>query len=585
MSQSKGARNGVHELRQALDAHRREFRQAAALGFISSMLVLAPTIYMFEVYGRVVNSANTFTLLMLTVVVLGAFVVMEVLAWSRTEILRGVGDSLEIALMPRLYRAVFRMNAQRPGSGSVQPITDLRVVRDFLHGPALAAVPELPAAFVFLILLFVLSPVLGVLALVAAMLQVVITVANERRTHPMLAEANRLMFQGQQTADTMMRHAEPVRAMGMRPALYTRWWQLQTKMLGLQAKAADVAGGFMAANKLLQTAVPSALLGVSALLVLENALFGGAAMLIVGAVLGGRVLAPLAQLVGQWRSVVNVRESWKRLVGILASVPEIERGMALPPPIGSLTVEGAVALAPGGQTQILRGVQFALQPGDVLAVVGPSASGKTTLARLLVGVWPSLAGKVRLDGADVFAWNKDELGPSLGYLPQGVEMLDGTLAENIARFGDVNLPKVEAAARSVGIHDWILSLPDGYQTVLGPDGVRLSGGQRQRLALARALYGDPVFVVLDEPNSSLDEQGESALMQVVARRRAEGATFVLITHRTNALQVCTHMLVLRDGVQQAFGPRDEVLAALSKAASAAQQGSKNGSSLATGSSR
>jgi len=561
----------MHELRLALEAHRPVLRKAFWLGFVASLLVLAPTFYMFDVYGRVVESRNHTTLWMLTVLVLGAFVVMEWLEWARSETMRAVGDAVEQALMPRLYRAVFRMNVQRPGSGTVQPITDLRVVRDFLHSPALAALPEIPAALVFLVLLFVLSPVLGFLAFGAAAIQVLIMASNERRTQPMLAEANRQVFQGQQTADAMMRHAEVVRAMGMRPALHKRWWLLQNKMLDLQARASDLAGGFMAVNKFLQTAVSSALVGLSAWLVLENALLGGGSMLIVGSVLGGRVLAPLMQVVSQWRAVVNVRESWKRVVGLLESVPDQEMGMPLPPPRGALTVEGVVAVAPGSQSQILRGIQFALRPGDALAVVGPSASGKTTLARLLVGVWPSLAGKVRLDGADVFAWNKEELGPHVGYLPQGVELLDGTLAENVARFGEVDLQQVEAAVRAVGMREWIAALPDGYQTRVGPDGARLSGGQRQRLGLARALYGNPAFVVLDEPNSSLDEQGELALAQAVAQRRAEGTTFVLMTHRTSALQVCSHMLVLRDGAQQAFGPRDEVLAALNKAAATAQQ--------------
>jgi ATP-binding cassette subfamily C exporter for protease/lipase len=365
--------------------------------------------------------------------------------------------------------------------------------------------------------------------------------------------------------------------MGMRPALFGKWWDLQQAMLVAQAEASDRAGVFTSLTKFVQMVLSSALLGMAAWLLLENALLGGGAMLIVGSVLGGRILAPLAQAIAQWRSVVNVRESWKRLDAMLQQVPEAESGMPLPVPHGILTVEGLVAAAPGSQAQILRGVQFGLQPGQVLAVVGPSASGKTTLARLLVGVWPPLAGKVRLDGADVFTWNKEELGPHVGYLPQGVELLDGSLAENIARFGTVNMDAVRVAAQAVGIHGWIESLPDGYNTLLGQEGARLSGGQRQRVGLARALYGQPAFVVLDEPNSSLDEAGEAALVQAVAQLSAQGTTFVLITHRTSVLRVCSHILVLRDGLQQAFGPRDEVLAALNKAAAAqagasAQQG-------------
>ena len=561
--------NGLSPMNEVMDALRPTLRRAFLFGFVGSMLVLAPTIYMFQVYERVVNSRSHTTLLMLSLLVLFALAVMEALDWARSETLRGAGDQLENKMMPRVYRAMFQMNLGRPGSASTQPIQDLRTIRDFLPSPAVAALPELPVAVIFLILIFALSPVLGVVALLGAALQLGLAWGNERRTQPALAQANRLAVGGQQQAEAMLRHAEVVRAMGMRPALHARWVDVQQKMLVQQALASDRAGLFQALTKMVQTTLSSALLGVAAWLVLRDMLWGGPGMLIVGSVLGGRILAPLAQAIAQWRTVVNVRESWARLNSLLVQVPPPVSGMTLPAPRGHLSVEALVAAAPGGQAQILRGVQFALKPGEVLAVVGPSASGKTTLARLLVGVWPALGGKVRLDGADVFTWNKQELGPHVGYLPQGVELLDGTIAENIARFGTPSRSTTEEAAKAVGLHEWILSLPEGYETRLGMDGARLSGGQRQRVGLARALYGNPAFVVLDEPNSSLDEAGELALARAVEQRRAIGTTFVLITHRTSALQVCTHMLVLRDGVQQAFGPRDEVLAALNKAVAAA----------------
>lgn len=553
------------ELLEQLQTQRPLLRRAFLFGLVASLLVLAPTIYMFEVYERVVNSRNYTTLLMLTVFVLGALAVMEALEWARTETLRHVGDALEQGLMPRVYQSIFQINLIKPGAASTQPIIDLRAIRDFLTNPAVSALPELPAAFIFLLILFAVSPVLGVVALLGAMLQTSLGWSNERRTQPALVQANRQAIQAQQQADAMMRHAEVVRAMGMRPALHRKWWKLQQDMLSSQAQASDRAGLFQSLTKMVQTTLSSALLGLAAWLVLENALWGGPAMLIVGSVLGGRILAPLTQAIGQWRSVVNAREAWKRLDKTLQQVPEPQTGMPLPAPKGALSIEGVMATAPGEQAQILRGVQFSLKPGQVLAVIGPSASGKTTLARLLVGIWPALAGKVRLDGADVFTWNKQELGPHVGYLPQGVELLDGTLADNIARFGKPDMAAVQAAAKAVGMDGWIGSLPHGYETRLGPEGARLSGGQRQRVGLARALYGNPAFVVLDEPNSSLDEAGEVALIQALAEISAKGTTLVLMTHRTNVLQVCTHILVLQEGKQQAFGPRDEVLAALQKA--------------------
>jgi len=284
------------------------------------------------------------------------------------------------------------------------------------------------------------------------------------------------------------------------------------------------------------------------------------------------VVAPLVQAVSQWQSVINVRDAVgasRQLAWRLS--PLRPEGMALPAPRGALQVEQLVAGAPGNPASILKGVAFALAPGEVLAVVGPSASGKTTLARVLMGLWPAAMGKVRLDGADVFTWDKSELGPHVGYLPQGVELFDGTLAENIARFGEVDRVRVEAAARAVGLHDFILALPQGYDSPVGRDGAMLSGGQRQRVGLARAIYGDPVFVVLDEPNSSLDEEGDAALAGAIRMMKSRGTTFVVMTHRTSVLAVADKMLVLRDGQMQAFGPRDDVLAALQKAAQQAQQ--------------
>jgi ATP-binding cassette subfamily C exporter for protease/lipase len=275
----------------------------------------------------------------------------------------------------------------------------------------------------------------------------------------------------------------------------------------------------------------------------------------------------LVQIVSQWQAVVNVRDAWARLDQMLMDVQVGPPAMALPPPSGNLTVEAIVAVAPGSQTPILKGLSFALQPGEVLAVVGPSASGKTTLARLLAGVWPASGGKVRLDGADVYTWNKAELGPYVGYLPQGVELFDGTLADNIARFGEVDREKIEAAAKAVGLHEMIMALPQGYDSPVGREGAMLSGGQRQRVGLARAIYGNPVFVVLDEPNSSLDESGDAALASAILQLKSRGTTFVVMTHRTSVLAVADKMLILQEGQSRAFGPRDEVLAALAKAGS------------------
>lgn len=558
------------ELRTAVAGLRPYFVRSAWFSLFASLLVLAPSGYMLEVYERVVNSRNHATLFWLTVLVLGAFLLMEVLEWARSEVMRGAAEALDRKLHMRIFNAMFEANVRRVPGGHVQTLGDFKRVCEFLYSPALLAIMEAPIALVMMVLLFMISPVLGWSAVVFGLLQVGITWMNEQRTKPPLMAANRESMEAQRYADDTLNNAEVLEAMGMLKNTHRRWIAKQRKFLQLQAVASDSAGGFQALSKLVQNILSSMLLGLACWLLLHNELHGGGGMMVVASILGGRMLAPLVQVVGQWQSVINARDSWNRIDALLAAVPADAAAMELPAPQGRVQVEQLVAGAPGVPHTILRGITLALQPGDVLAVVGPSASGKTTLARLLVGLWPAAAGKVRLDGADIQAWNKKELGPHIGYLPQGVALFEGTLAENIARFGELDMSKVEAAARAVGLHELISTLPQGYETLVGPGGVRLSGGQRQRVGLARAFYGDPVYVVLDEPNSSLDEEGDAALSQAIKQASARRATVVVITHRTSVLSVTNKILVLRDGQQQAFGPRDEVLAALKQAARQAQ---------------
>ena len=559
------------ELREAIASLRPYFVRAGWFSLVCSLLVLAPSGYMLEVYDRVVNSRSHTTLVMLTLLVLGAYVVMEVLEWARSEVMRSASVELDRKLSTRIFNAIFEANLRRLPGGTQQPLNDFRLVRDFLFSPVLLALLESPISLVMMVLLFLISPVLGWSALAFALVQTLVAWLNERSTKRPLMQANRAAIEAQQYADNTLRNAEVIESMGMLRDTHRRWLAKQQEFLGQQALASERAGGFQAIAKLLQNTLASLLLGLGCWLLLQDKLNGGAGMMIVASILGGRMLAPLVQVVSQWQTVVNVRDAWARLDALLEAVPARDPGMALPAPRGALLVEQLIAGAPGNPAPILRGVQFALAPGDVLAVVGPSAAGKTTLARLLVGLWPAQGGKVRLDGADIHTWNKAELGVHLGYLPQGVELFEGTLAENIARFAEVETAKVEAAARAVGLHEFILSLPLGYDSPVGPEGARLSGGQRQRVGLARALYGDPVFVVLDEPNSSLDEEGDAALARAIKEAKARGTTFVIMTHRTSVLGVADKMLVLRDGLQQAFGPRDEVLAALHQAQQQAQQ--------------
>jgi ATP-binding cassette subfamily C exporter for protease/lipase len=388
---------------------------------------------------------------------------------------------------------------------------------------------------------------------------------TESGTHQPLLQANRVAVQTQQYVDNSLRNAEAIEAMGMLSAFRQQWNKKQRRLIGLQALASDRAALSSALAKFLQITQGSALLGIGVWLTFNGEFLSGGLM-IVASILGGRAIAPIVQLILQWKQVVAARDAYARLEDLLTRVPAKSEGMSLPAPKGMLTLEGVVAAAPGTQIPIIRGMSLAIPAGTTVAVIGPSACGKSSLARLMVGVWPTLSGKVRLDGADIHAWNKVELGPHIGYLPQDVEMFDGSLADNIARFGEIDSAKVEAAAKVVGLHELIMALPNGYDAEIGDGGCFLSGGQRQRVALARAIYGIPRFIVLDEPNSSLDEAGEQALVHTLLWLKSQGTTIVIVTHRPNILQAVDRILLVVDGTTKAYGPRDDVMAGLQKQA-------------------
>ena len=552
-------------LQDALNQQRPLFVRAAWFSFILGLLMLAPSWFMFEVYGRVLNSRNETTLWMLLIMVVGVYVVVEMLELVRSRILYGAAEAVDVQLRQRVFDVAFDANRKRIPGASMQAFGDLKTLRDFIASPVVTAVLDAPAALVMLLLMFLLSPWLGLMTLAGALLQVVIAASTDRKTMPLLGEAMQSSMAAQSYAASTQRNAQVIESMGMLGSVHKHWIARQRRFLAKQAEASDHSGLNSMAAKLIQTMQGSLLLGAACWLSLHNDLAGGAGMIIVASIIGARVLAPMAQLVAQWRLIVGVRDAYGRLNRLMAAMPEQPATMPLPKPKGVLTVEAVHAAAPGSVLPILRGVSFNARPGEVVAVIGPSACGKSTLARLLVGLWPAASGKVRLDGADVYAWNKVELGPSIGYLPQNVELFDGTVAENIARFGTVDMPAVRAAVDLVGMLDVVESLPQGFDTRIGDDGAVLSGGQRQRLGLARAVYGAPSFLVLDEPNASLDEAGEQALLKLLQALKSRGATVVAITHRTTLLPAADKLLVMSEGQSAAFGPRDDVLAALRKA--------------------
>ena len=558
-----------NEIEQALLSFKSTFVTVGCFSAISNMLMLVPSIYMLQVYDRVLPSRNEITLLMLTLMMLGGYVFLSALELVRSFVLVRVGARFDLEMNKRVYTAAFEQNLKRGGGNAGQSLADLTNIRQFLTGNGLFAFFDAPWFPVYLIVIFIFEPSLGLFALCGTAVLVVLAYVNERVTHKPLAEANAMAIASTNLASNNLRNAEVIESMGMLPNLLSRWYKVHTRFLHLQADASEKAGTIGAITKFVQVSLQSLVLGFGALLAVEGKISPG--MMIAASILVGRALAPVQQVIGVWKTFSNTRSAYERLVKLLADNPARSAGMELPKPVGALAVEGITAAPPGVPAAVLKNLSFAITPGDVLGIVGPSGCGKSTLARMLVGVWPAAMGKVRLDGADIYQWNKAQLGPHIGYLPQEIELFGGSVSENIARFGEIDAEQVVLAAKRAGVHDMILHLPKGYDTLLGDGGAGLSGGQKQRLGLARAMYGDPSLLVLDEPNSNLDDVGEQALINAIGDLRQRGKTIVMITHRTNVIGITTKMLVLRDGALVMFGPTADVVAALQENQRQAQQ--------------
>lgn len=552
-----------NEIMQTLVEFKGAFRTVGIFSAIINMLMLVPSLYMLQVYDRVLGSRNETTLLMLTLMLLVAYLCMSALETVRSFVLVRVGAQLDMKMNKRIYTAAFEQNLKKAGGNAGQALQDLTNIRQFLTGNAIFAFFDAPWFPIYLIVIFMFSPMLGIFALCGTIMLVGLAYANEAVSKKPLAEATSMAIASSNLATNNLRNAEVIEAMGMLPNLMARWFKLHSKFLQLQAEASEKAGIVTALTKFVRISMQSLILGLGALLVLKGELTAGG--MIVASILMGRATAPVEQLIAVWKSWSSTRSAYQRLNELLGANAPRQPGMKLQKPLGQVSVEAVTAAPPGSPVAVLKNLSFAIAPGDVLGIIGPSGSGKSTLARLLVGVWPAAVGKVRLDGADVYHWNKDELGPHIGYLPQDIELFAGTVSENIARFGEIDSDQVIQAAKRTGVHEMILHFPQGYDTRLGDGGAGLSGGQKQRIGLARAMYGDPSLIVLDEPNSNLDDMGEQALVAALNDLRGRGKTIVLVTHRTSALATTNKLLVLRDGVALFFGPRDLVLAELTKA--------------------
>jgi len=549
-----------NEIWQALLEFKSEILTVGAFSAIINMLMLVPSLYMLQVYDRVLGSKNDVTLLMLTLMMLGAYLFMSALEFVRSFVMIRVGARMDMKLNKRVYTAAFERSLKKGGGNAGQALSDLTNLRQFLTGSALFAFFDVPWFPIYLIVIFAFEPSLGLFSLIGTLVLVALAIVNEYVTRKPLADANTLAIASTTLATNNMRNAEVIESMGMLPNLMSRWFTRHSIFLKLQAEASEKAGTLQAITKFVQISQQSLVLGFGALLAIDGKISAG--MMIAASILVGRSLAPVQQVIGVWKQWSSTRSAYSRLTELLAENPPRKSGMALPKPTGTLTVEGVSAAPPGSSLPVIKNLTFSMLPGDVVGIIGPSGAGKSTLARLLVGVWPALMGKVRLDSADIFQWNKDELGPYIGYLPQDIELFAGTVSENIARFGAIESEKVLAASKTAGVHDLILHFPQGYDTVLGDGGGGLSGGQKQRIGLARALYGDPSVIVLDEPNSNLDDVGEAALITAIQDLRQRGKTIVLITHRTSIIGITSKLLFLRDGAAQMYGPTADVLKAL-----------------------
>jgi len=551
------------ELNTALKGTRPAFLMLLFFSCTINMLMLAPAIYMLQVYDRVLVSKNTTTLLMLTLLIVGLYIVISMIEFARASFMTRLGNRLDEKLSQQVFNAAFRRRIVTGDNNPAQALAELGQVRQFLSGNSLFALLDIPWTPLYLLISFIVHPLLGYLSVGGIVILFTLTLVSEFSTKKPIQQAHALTVSNASRLNKQLQNSDTIEAMGMLPMLKQHWLEQHNKVLVIQTVIADKTSGLSSLSRFVRILLQSVALGAGALLVIEGQITPG--LMIAASIILGRVLNPVEQVIGSWKQFIQFRHAWQQLSKLLKEYPAPKEVLTLPRPTGNIRVESVVAAPPGQKTPTLRNISFALEPGEVLGIIGPSASGKTSLAKLLVGIWSPLAGKVRIDGADICQWDKALLGPAIGYLPQDVELFDGSIAQNIARFTQNDSNLIVAAATLAGVHDMILRLPQGYDTPLGENGYQLSGGQRQRIGLARAVYNNPAFIVLDEPNANLDDAGEYALIQAINALRTQGQTVVIISHRPTLLGVVNKILLLNEGAIQEFGTRDQVFANLRQA--------------------
>lgn len=563
--------NRSHEnnLQAALKACRGSFLSVGFFSLFVNTLMLVPTFYMIQVSGRVVPSSSTSTLIMLTLILTILMLTLGSLEWVRSRIMVRISNRLDVLLSRDVYRASFRKALNSGGmDASAQSLNDLTSLRQFLTGNGLFAFFDAPWLPVYTAVMFLFHPWFGWMTVISAVVLVTLAYVNHRYTGGALAEANKQSLTANLHTTKSLRNAEVIESMGMLDTLMGRWAVRQRRVLVLQSGASDKSGVITSISKTFRAWAQSMMLAAGAYLVITHEINPG--LMMAGSILLGRALAPIDQMIGSWKGFVSARVQYQRLNETLDKLNAEPERMSLPDPEGHLQVEGLFVAPPGAKAAVIKNISFVTPAGSIVGIVGPSAAGKSTLARALLGIWPPQHGVVRLDGADISAWDKQRLGPHLGYLPQDIELFEGSISDNIARFGKIEPDKVVLAARTAGVHEMILQLPDGYDTVIGSEGLNLSGGQRQRIGLARAVYGSPRLIVLDEPNSNLDEVGERALGVALQKMKETGATVFIISHRPNVLSRLDRIMVLNSGTLTMYGPRDQVIAELAQQQAKAQ---------------
>ncbi|WP_341368017.1 type I secretion system permease/ATPase [Yoonia sp. BS5-3] len=555
---------GRAELREARRESRALYWVVGIFSFFVNLLMLTGPLYMLNVYDRVLSSRSFETLMTLSVLVAFLYGMMGILDFVRGRVMARVGARFQARMDRRVFGAALQATTlNRAPKEAATGLRDLEAVQRLITSPALMAVFDLPWAPLFFLGIFIFHPLLGLLAVVGAAILLIIAILNQFTTRKSLEAANAASFASEQLGAQIRNESEMVHSLGMRNAAFDRWQVARGASLDATIKSADTAGTFTASTKSFRLFLQSAMLGVGAYLVLTDQLSPGA--MIAGSILLGRALAPLEMIVGQWPVFQRGREGWRKLSVLLGHIPPEAPRTALPQPKARLVAEQVTVVPPGEQQAALRLISFDIKPGQAVGVIGTSGAGKSTLARVLTGVWRPAAGKVRLDGAALDQYDPDVLGQHIGYLPQRVQLFDGTIKENIARMSMTpDDAAVVAAAQKAAAHDMILNLPDGYDTRVSASTGRLSGGQIQRIGLARAMYGDPVVLVLDEPNSNLDNDGSIALNKAIKTLKSEGKIVFIMAHRPAAIQECDTLLVIENGARRAFGPKDDVLAEMVK---------------------